>query len=232
MPAPIAVIIPSLDVAHALPATTEALLGGLTDGLVAELVLSDGGSKDGIADIARELGATLMTGPKGRGGQIARGVAAARAPWVLILHADTHLSHDWVQAARLHMGNHPDKAGWFRLGFRASGFAPRLVAAGANLRSRLLGLPYGDQGLLVAQATLEEVGGVPEIPLMEDVALARRLKGRLRALDAIALTSPERFEAEGWVRRSAGNLGTLLRYLLGTSPEELVTRYEGRNWRR
>lgn len=229
MSAPITVIIPSFNAAHALPATTEALLGGLTDGLVAELILSDGGSKDGITEVARELGATLVTGPKGRGGQIARGVAAARAPWVLILHADTHLSHGWAQAAYSHMENHPDKAGWFHLRFRASGFVPRLIAEGANLRARFLGLPYGDQGLLIAQATLEEVGGVPEIPLMEDVALARRLKGRLRPLGAIALTSAERYEAEGWLRRSISNLGTLLRYFLGTSPEELVTRYERQN---
>ena len=229
MPAPIAVIIPTLNAAHALPATTEALLGGLTDGLVAELVLSDGGSKDGITDVARELGATLVTGPKGRGGQIARGVASARAPWVLILHADTHLSDGWAQAARDHIENHPDKAGWFRLGFRANGFAPRLVAGGANHRSRLLGLPYGDQGLLVARATLDEVGGVPGIPLMEDVALARRLKGRLRPLNSIALTSADRYETEGWMRRSIGNLGTLMRYLLGASPERLVARYESQD---
>ena len=229
MPAPIAVIIPSLNAAHVLPATTEALLGGLTDGLVAELILSDGGSKDGISDVARELGATLVTGPKGRGGQIARGIAAAQAPWMLILHADTHLSDGWAQAVRSHMAGHPDKAGWFRLRFRANGFAPRLVAACANFRSRLLGLPYGDQGLLVARETLDDVGGVPDIPLMEDVALAHRLKGRLRPLDAIAFTSAERYEAEGWLRRSTGNLGTLMRYLLGASPAELVARYEGQD---
>ncbi|MXY33379.1 MAG: glycosyltransferase [Boseongicola sp. SB0676_bin_33] len=231
MPAPIAVIIPTLNVAHALPATTEALLGGLTDGLVAELVLSDGGSKDGIADVARELGATLVTGPRGRGGQIARGIAAARAPWLLILHADTHLKHDWAQAAGRHMERHPHMAGWFRLGFRANGFAPRLVAGGANLRSRLLGLPFGDQGLLVARATLEEVGGVPDIPLMEDVALARRLKGRLRPISSFALTSAERYETEGWMKRSIGNLGMLMRYRLGASPEDLAARYERQDQR-
>ena len=70
---------------------------------------------------------------------------------------------------------------------------------------------------------------MPEIPLMEDVALARRLKGRLRPLDAIAFTSAERYETEGWLRRSIGNLGTLMRYFLGASPEELVTRYERQN---
>ena len=226
MPAPISVIIPTLNAAPSLPETTEALLGGLTDGLIAELVISDGGSTDGIDTLARELGARFITGPPGRGGQIARGVAVSTAPWVLILHADTHLSPDWAGAARDHMEHHPDKAGWFRLKFRAHGLAPAIVATGANLRSRALGLPYGDQGLLVARDTLADVGGMPELPLMEDVALAGRLKGRLRMLKAEARTSAARYQIDGWVRRSFGNLGTLLRFRMGASPEDLVSRYE------
>ena len=225
MPATLSVVIPTLNAAHLLPATTDALLSGVTDGLIAELVLSDGGSTDGINEVAEALGAFLVTGEKGRGGQIARGVEAAKAPWVLILHADTHLSDDWAEAARRHMSEAPEKAGWFRLAFRARGMAPRIVAHGANLRARFLGLPYGDQGLLVTKSTLAEIGGIPEIPLMEDVALARRLKGRLTPLDATAFTSPSRYEAEGWFRRSTSNLGTLARYLLGASPEDLVNRY-------
>lgn len=226
MSAPISVIIPTLNAAGALPETTSALLGGLTDGLIAELVISDGGSDDDIKTVAKELGAKFVTGPKGRGGQIARGLAAARGPWVLILHADTHLSPDWAAEARRHIEDHPRMAGWFRLKFRASGVAPWSVAVGANLRSRFLGLPYGDQGLLVSRRTLAKVGGVPELPLMEDVALARRLKGRLRMLDAEARTSPARYQNEGWFRRSTRNLGILLRYLAGASPKDLVRRYE------
>lgn len=226
MPATLSVVIPTLNAAHLLPATTDALLPGVTDGLIAELVISDGGSTDGIDEVAAALGARLVTGDKGRGGQIARGVGAAKAPWVLILHADTHLSEDWTEAARRHMSAAPDKAGWFRLAFRARGLAPVIVAGGANLRARFLGLPYGDQGLLVAKSTLAEIGGIPEIPLMEDVVLARRLKRRLIGLDATAFTSASRYEAEGWARRVAVNLGTLARFFLGKSPEELLQRYE------
>ena len=225
MPAPISVVIPTLNATRHLPETTEALLGGLTDGLIAELILSDGGSDDGIEEIAKELGPALVTGPPGRGGQLARGVAAASAPWVLLLHADTHLSPGWAGAAKAHMSAHPDKAAWGSLAFRASGFWPKIVAAGANFRSRL-GLPYGDQALLISRKTLSEIGGIPEIPLMEDVALARCLKGRLRPLGATALTSAERYQSEGWARRSSRNLGTLARYFLGVSPENLARRYQ------
>ena len=189
MSAPITVIIPTFDAAEALPAAAEALLEGVTDGLIAGLVISDGGSGDATGEIAKELGAVWVNGPLGRGGQIARGVEATESDWVLILHADTWLSPGWSPAARRHMADHPDKAGYFRLRFRAGGIAPWLVAAGANLRSRVLGLPWGDQGLLVSRKLLTSVGGVPDMPLMEDVALARCLKGRLRMIDAEALTS-------------------------------------------
>lgn len=225
MPAPISVVIPTLNAADALAETANALLPGIGDGLVRELVISDGGSKDRTREIARELGARFVSGPAGRGGQIARGVEAAKAPWVLILHADTHLAPDWTEAVRLHMASHPDKAGWFRLAFRSPGVAPRLVAAGANLRSRFLSLPYGDQGLFCTKALLAEIGGVPEIPLMEDVALARRLKRRLRRLPATAMTSADRYQRDGWVRRTLRNLTTLSRYFLGASPEALAKSY-------
>jgi rSAM/selenodomain-associated transferase 2 len=226
MPAPLSVIIPTLNAVAHLPATCDALLSGVTDGMIAELILSDGGSDDEIAEVADALGATLITGPRGRGHQIKRGVEAACAPWLLILHADTHLSEDWAKAVQDHMNHHPDKAGWFRLKFRANGFAPWLVALGANLRSRFLGLPYGDQGLLISQDTLDAIGGIPDLVLMEDVVLARCLKGRLVPLNASARTSPERYETDGWRRRSLSNLGTLLRFKLGARPEDLIERYE------
>jgi len=226
MPAPLSVIIPTLNAAPALGATAEALLSGATEGLIRELVISDGGSTDETALVARDLGALWITGEKGRGGQIARGIAAASAEWLMILHADTHLSDGWTEPARAHMNAHPDRAGYFRLRFRATGPAPRLVETGANLRSRLIGLPYGDQGLLIHRDLLTRIGGYPEIPLMEDVALARALKGYLRELPATARTSARRYEQDGWSRRVTRNLGTLLRYRLGTPPEALLDRYD------
>jgi rSAM/selenodomain-associated transferase 2 len=226
MPAPISVIIPTLNAAHQLGATCDALLPGVTDGLVAELVISDGGSSDQTREAARELGAVWVEGPKGRGAQIKRGIAAASSDWVLILHADTHLSDSWPIAARRHLHSAPEDAGWFQLRFRAKGLAPRVIAQGANLRSQLFGLPYGDQGFLVARSVLDNLGGYPNLPLMEDVALAHAFKGRLRRLDACALTSAQRYQRDGWARRSLANLGTLARYLAGADPADLIKRYE------
>ncbi len=228
MPAPLSIVIPTLNAADGLPGTIAALVPGLEAGLIAELIVSDGGSKDGTLDIADAAGAVVVNGSPGRGGQIARGVEAARAEWLLILHADTVLGPEWVEAARGHINAHRDKAGYFRLQFRAQGVWPGLIAAGANLRSKFFGLPYGDQGLLIAWTMLEAQGGVPDIPLMEDVVLARRLKGRLRPLEAVAATSAARYQRDGWLRRAFGNLVLLVRFALGATPEDLAARYRAR----
>lgn len=216
---------PTLDAAAGLAGAAAALIEGLQAGLIADLVVSDGGSTDGTVALAEALGATLVTGPASRGGQLARGVAASRGAWLLLLHADTELAPGWTAAVADHIARHPDRAAHFRLAFRAAGAAPRIVAVWANLRSRLFGLPYGDQGLLVSRALLDEVGGIPDIPLMEDVALARALRGRLRALPLTARTSAARYEHEGWTRRSLRNALTLARYLSGTPPERLARGY-------
>ena len=225
MPAPISVVIPTLNATEALPATTEALLPGLTDGLIHELILSDGGSSDDIETTAKELGAKVVKGDRGRGAQLARGIAASTSPWLLLLHADTHLSHDWPDAVIAHINGYPNDAGYFALEFRADGLWPKVIAKGANLRARYFGLPYGDQALLIQRTTLEIIGGMPDLPLMEDVALARLLKGRLRGLSATARTSAARYEQDGWLRRSLFNLTTLTRYGLGADPQILAKMY-------
>ena len=227
MVAPLSVVIPTLNAASALPETASALISGLTEGLVRDLVVSDGGSTDATLEVARGLGATVVEGPPGRGGQIARGVEAARADWLLILHADTHLGPGWTDAVWRHMDAGQNVAGYFRLAFRTEGKLPKLVAAGANFRSRWFGLPYGDQGLLVPRCLLVAVGGVPEVPLMEDVILARRLRGLKRPLNAEARTSAERYETDGWARRIARNLWTLARFQMGVPPERLMRGYAG-----
>jgi len=226
MPAPISVVIPTLNAAAGLPGTAAALMPGLAQGLVRELIVSDGGSTDATRALAERLGAVWVAGAPGRGGQLARGAAAAAGDWLLLLHADTQLSPDWPAAVAAHLAGSPDKAGYFRLRFRARGAAPWLVAGWANLRSRLFGLPYGDQGLLINRRLLDEIGGVPDLPLMEDVALAGRLRGRLTPLPADAATAAERFVRDGWVRRGTRNLWTLARYLAGADPAALATSYD------
>ncbi|MCR9085307.1 MAG: TIGR04283 family arsenosugar biosynthesis glycosyltransferase [Rhodobacteraceae bacterium] len=228
MPAPLSVVIPTLNAAETLLGCLEALFEGLFDGLIQEVIVSDGGSDDATCAIATELGARTVSGSAGRGGQIARGCGAARAQWVLVLHADTRLQPGWAQAVAAHMTDAPDRAGYFWLRFDVAGIAPALVSRWANLRARVLGLPYGDQGLMLPRDLLVQVGGYPDLPLMEDVALARVLRGRLRPLGHIAVTSADRYVAEGWVRRGARNLWCLARYGLGADPETLARAYRRR----
>ncbi len=224
MPAPLSIVIPTLNSGDKLGPTVACLMEGLDSGLVRELVISDGGSIDATVSIANELGATLVIGTPSRGAQLKRGALAARGDWMLILHADTHLSPGWSDLVLTHIRASP-KAAYFRLRFRAQGFRPRFFEAGVKLRSRL-GLPYGDQGLLISRVLYDRVGGYCDIPLMEDVAIVRKLKGDLLALDITATTDPARYEKTGWYRRGIRNMWTLLRYRFGASPEKLAAYYK------
>ena len=227
MRAPVSVVIPTLDAAARLGPCVAALGEGLMAGVVRELVIADGGSSDGIAEVAEALGARLVTAPRGRGAQLAAGARAAEGEWLLFLHADTVLAPGWAEVVRRYIAGRPAKAGYFKLRFDRGGPMARLVAGWANLRSGLFGLPFGDQGLLLSRELYDSVGGYPEIPLMEDVAMPRRLgRRRLVRLDAEAVTSAERYAARGWLRRGARNLSTQVLYFLGVAPERLVSRYE------
>lgn len=224
MRAPISVVVPVLDAEASLAGCASALLEGIDAGLIRELIVSDGGSRDGTRAIAEELGALWVSGPASRGGQIGRGCRHAQGEWLLILHADTQLQEGWSACVAAHLAQ-SKKAGYFRLRFASGGVPARIVAGWANLRSSVFGLPYGDQGLLISRALYEAVGGYLDIPLMEDVALARALKGKLVALDAYAVTSAEKYERGGWIRRGARNLTTLLRYFAGVPVERLAASY-------
>lgn len=222
MRAPVSVVIPTLDAATVLGPCLASLGAGLKAGILRELVISDGGSTDATRAIAEAAGAIWVAGAPGRGGQLARGVAATDGPWILVLHADTVLSQDWPEAvlAGIAVGG----PGYFRLRFDVPGLAPAWVAAWANLRARLFGLPFGDQGLLVSRADYDAAGGYPAIPLMEDMALVRALP-RPHPLAATAITGAARYRARGWMRQGASNLWRQARFLAGAAPERLARGY-------
>lgn len=225
MPAEISLVIPTLNAAEDLPACLESLMEGLAAGLIRELVITDGGSRDATGQIAEAAGAKLLHGPASRGGQLQRGCAAAKGNWLLVLHADTQLEAGWSQVVSRHLREGGGRPGYFRLRFRASGVMPGLVAGWANWRSRLFGLPFGDQALLIRREEYEAAGGYRDQPLMEDVALVRCLSA-LVALPACALTSAVRYQQQGWLRRGARNLLLQLRYALGARPEALARSYD------
>lgn len=220
MRGPVSVVIPTLNAQAVLPGCFAALEDGVKAGLIGEFIVSDGGSGDDTCRLARDLGAQVIIGGASRGGQLQRGVAAARGEWLLICHADTCLQPGWVDAARAHLPC--QQAGWFRLQFDQGG---RFVAGWANLRSRLLGMPFGDQALLLPRALYHAVGGYPDQPLMEDVSLARALRGHLRGIDAVAQTSAARYRQQGWIRRGARNLWVQAQYAFGVPPEKLAAQY-------
>ena len=223
MRAGLSVIVPVLDAADDLPALLEGLMAGVEAGLIRELILSDGGSRDGAAQIAKEVGAVWVSGPASRGGQLRRGADAAQGAWLLFLHADTQLPEGWVQAVKAQMAD--GRPGYFRLTFDAQGIAPGIVAGWANLRARLLCLPYGDQGLLIARDEYEALGGYQDIPLMEDVAMSRLLGRRLRMMPLALRSSAAKYRRDGWLRRGARNMWLLARYLMGSDPERLRKLY-------
>ncbi len=224
MRAPLSIVIPVLNAQAALPMAMGALIEGLEAGVLREVVVSDGGSSDGSCEMAEASGAVVVTGVAGRGGQLARGAEAAGGAWLLFLHADTVLGEGWAEAARAHM-ERDTRAGYFRLRFSAVGFAPWFVAGWANVRSRLFGLPYGDQGLLISRELYDAVGGYEEIALMEDVAMARALKGQLVALPVEVVTGATRYQEAGWLRQGVRNLWRLVRYLAGADPAALGRGY-------
>jgi rSAM/selenodomain-associated transferase 2 len=223
MRAPISVIIPTLNAQAGLPACLSALGEGLNEGLIRELILSDGGSTDETLRIAESAGAELVQGAPSRGGQLRRGAEAAQGDWLLFLHADTVLQPGWSGAVIAALPQ--NGAYYFQLRFDQKGFAARFVAGWAKLRARMFGLPYGDQALLIDRASYDAVGGYADISLMEDVAMARALKGQLQGLHAIAETSAQKYQRQGWLNRGARNLGLLLRYLTGADPEDLARSY-------
>jgi len=226
--APISVVIPTLNAASALAPCLGALGEGLNADLIREVIVTDGGSTDGTLELADQAGAVIVKGDASRGGQLRRGCEAAQGEWLLIVHADSWLEEGWTESVLRHLASDEGCAGYFRLRFRAKGLAPRIVENWANMRSRFFEMPYGDQGLLIRRDMYDDVGGFADIPLMEDVAIARNLKGRLEPLSATIATSADRYLRDGWARRSFRNGLTLMRYLLGVDPERLRRDYSSK----
>ncbi len=210
----VSVVIPALNAAATLAACLVSVAGA------AEIIIADGGSTDATAAIAAAAGAKIIRAAPSRGGQLRAGVAAASAPYVLLLHADTVLGSGWADT--LPAG----QAGYFRLRFASPRRAARLVEHIAALRCRWLSLPYGDQGLLLSMDLLRQIGGVPNLPLMEDVALARRLgRHRLVRLPEAAKTSAARYARDGFLFRPLRNALCLCLYFAGVSPRVIKKLY-------
>ena len=216
----LSIVVPALNAA----ATLGPCLAAVAE--ADELIVVDGGSADGTAALAENAGARVVHSPRGRGVQLAAGAAAATGDWLLFLHSDTRLAPGWREAAERHMTRHPGQAACFRFRLDAGERRARLIEAGVALRVRALGLPYGDQGLLISRRLYDQVGGYRPLPLMEDVDLVGRIgRRRIGRLATAAVTSATRWRSGGWLRRSARNLICLALYRCGMSAERVARLY-------
>ena len=218
----LSVIIPTLEAGDCLSATLRALEAA------DEVLVIDGGSRDHTQAVALAAGARFVSTTPGRGHQLMTGGELAHGPWLLFLHADTILDPGWRdEVARfIAMSEHGQMAAVFRFALNDPLPAARRLERWVDRRVRHLGLAYGDQGLLIHRDFYRSLGGYRPLPLMEDVDLVRRIgRRRLALLNAKATTSPQRWQRDGWLRRSALNLGCLSLYFLGVSPSVLKRLY-------
>jgi rSAM/selenodomain-associated transferase 2 len=221
----LSIIIPCLNEAEGIPSTLAALAPLRARG--SEVIVVDGGSGDATVERARSLADLMITAPRGRASQMNAGAARARGEILLFLHADALLP----EAADLLIveGLKRSRRGWGRFDVTIAGRHPllRVVERLMNLRSRLTGIATGDQAIFVTRSLFTAAGDYPEIALMEDVALSKRLKrfGPPLCLKHRLTTSGRRWEKNGVLRTIVLMWRLRLAYWLGADPSKLAMRY-------
>lgn len=216
----VSVIVPARNEAGGISATLDRVVNNAGS----EVLVVDGGSEDNTVDIARKAGARCLRSAPGRAAQMNAGAVEARGDILLFLHADTLLPPDYRDHVESALAGEGVIAGAFRLAFDDPRLSLRLIASGANLRSRYRQLPYGDQALFLRRETFECLGGFRELPVMEDYDFVRRLRrrGRVALTPAHVKTSARRWLAHGIWRTTLTHQCMVLGWRLGVSPERLA----------
>jgi hypothetical protein len=219
----VSVIVPALNEERHIAATLRAV----GQSLCHEVIVVDGGSTDSTGQLAKEAEVTVLNSKPGRARQMNAGAARAEGGSLLFLHADTLLPPGWAEVVRRTLCAPGVAAGAFRFRIAGSFTGKSFIECATGLRSRWLQRPYGDQGLFLARALFEEMGGFADLPIMEDYEFSGRLRrrGRIVTVGEAVLTSARRWKTLGVVRTTLRNQWTLAGYHLGVSPQRLATRY-------
>ncbi|HEY9801240.1 MAG TPA: TIGR04283 family arsenosugar biosynthesis glycosyltransferase [Leptolyngbyaceae cyanobacterium] len=188
-----------------------------------EVIVVDGGSQDDTVAIAQSLGVKVISSSPGRAVQMNAGVGLATGEILLFLHADTQLPIGFDEMILAALQQPGVIAGAFALRINAEGASLRLVEKGVYWRSRFLQMPYGDQAIFMTKAIFQQVGGFPELPIMEDFELMRRLKrmGKIIILSVPVITSARRWLQKGVFKTTMINQVVIIAYLLGITPAQL-----------
>ena len=221
----LSIIMPVLDEAGLIVDALQALATFRQRG--AEVIVVDGGSRDGTMELARPHAEKVIAAPRGRAAQMNAGAAIAQGDVLLFLHADTRLPPE--ADGRVLEGLERSGRAWGRFDIAISGGSPWLpiVAAAINLRSRLTGIASGDQAMFVRRDAFMAAQKFPDIPLMEDIALSHALKGVSPplCLGEKVTTSGRRWEQHGVWRTIFLMWRLRLAYFLGAEPATLARRY-------
>jgi rSAM/selenodomain-associated transferase 2 len=217
------IVLPVLDEAAIIVGALHALAPLRARGT--EVIVADGGSSDGTASLAQPLADRVIAAPRGRGAPMNAGAALGTGGMLLFLHADTTLPQN---ADRL-IARALTRRAWGRFDLRIAGRHPllSLVARMINWRSRLTGIATGDQAIFLTREAFNAVGGFPDFPLMEDIAISRRLKRLCRpiCIATPVVTSGRRWEYHGVLRTIVLMWRLRLAYYFGAEPARLAVRY-------
>ena len=219
----ISVIIPALNEAHNIAGT----LASIGHGNNTEIIVVDGGSMDHTVSVAKTLGARIIQGSPPRSRQMNRGADEASGDVLLFLHADTLLPENFNRYVLGALAQAGVAAGAFELRIDSPVLSIRFIERMANWRSRCLKMPYGDQAIFMFSNVFHQMGGFPNIPIMEDFELIRRLrkKGDVVTLPLPVITSPRRWLNHGILKTTLINQLVVVSYFMGISPETIARLY-------
>ncbi len=219
----ISIIIPVLNEAKNI----KQVLSNLPNSSNLEVIVVDGGSQDETVAIVRSLGIKILFSSGGRAMQMNAGAAMATGDILLFLHADTILPTGFPAMVTKALAETGIIAGAFKLAIDAEIWGIWLVEKMVNLRSRFCSLPYGDQAIFLKADVFKQIGGFPQLPIMEDFVLIRHLKklGKIALLPVPAITSGRRWQKLGIVKTTSINQLMIIGYYLGISPEKLARWY-------
>ena len=215
----ISIIIPAINEAGNIKTAIASTQGSIN----IEVIVIDGGSQDDTVAIAQSLGVKVISSSPGRAVQMNTGAVAATGEILLFLHADTCLPIGFDDMVRTGLQQSGTVAGAFKLRIDASLLSLRWVEWGINVRSHFYQMPYGDQAIFLTKAVFQQIGGFPELPIMEDFELMRRLKrlGRIVIIATPVVTSARRWLQKGVFKTTLLNQIVIIAYLLGVSPDRI-----------
>lgn len=219
----ISIIIPTLNEAASIETTMKSVQAATG----VEIIVADGESSDGTGEMAKGLGARLLTITGGRAQQVNRGAQEASSNVLLFLHGDTRLPVGFDKHVLHLLSELGTVAGAFALNIDGPEIGLRIIEKLANFRSRFFQMPYGDQAIFLKASLFYSIGGFPEIPIMEDFVFMQRVRkeGRVVIAPVAVTTSSRRWKELGIIKTTFINQIVLLAYFLGWSPERLARWY-------